>query len=364
MFRPLRPSGIIMITLAVGLLFGCSRPRQQPLPIPRPPAKPFLDLKLPSDYGPSRPGDRIAFANQYSENGTPNMEICVMAAPDWRVTRLTHNPADDTHPTWSPDGSKIAFQTNRDGNFEIYVMNADGTNPVNLTRSAANDTHPAWSPDGTKIVFTRRRDRRSQLYVMNADGSNQKPLTPSRRKCMEGVWSPDGEHLAFLSIPRGENASEIYVMNADGTHWRRLTYNKVPDVAPAWSPDGSKIAFQGLPQDRDFEICVINADGTGEPVNLTRHAALDESPAWSPDGSQIAFCRRDPDAEPPVNDILVMNADGTSQVNLTRSAGRPDIHHPADPAWWGSPNPHPSAGLAVSFCPSNLLKPLLTARGG
>ena len=79
---------------------------------------------------------------------------------------MTNNAADDTRPSWSPDGTKIVFYTWRDGNHEIYVMNADGSNLTNLTNNAAHDIHPSWSPDGTKIAFVTIRDGNYEIYVM------------------------------------------------------------------------------------------------------------------------------------------------------------------------------------------------------
>ncbi len=88
-------------------------------------------------------------------------------------------------PNWSPDGTEIAFTSNRDGNDEIYVMNADGSNQTRLTYNDAYDGMPAWSPDGTRIAFESRRDSNgSAIYVMNADGSNQTQLTK------RPWWSP------------------------------------------------------------------------------------------------------------------------------------------------------------------------------
>ena len=75
------------------------------------------------------------------------------------------------NPVWSPDGTKIAFQSNRDGNFEIYVMNADGSGQTRLTTNEANDVHPDWSPSGDRLVFLSFRDGGSEIYVMNPDGA-------------------------------------------------------------------------------------------------------------------------------------------------------------------------------------------------
>jgi len=90
---------------------------------------------------------------------------------------LTNNPALDALANWSPDGSKIAFDTDRDGNFEVYLMNPDGTGLVDLTNSGTNEAFPAWSPDGSKIAFGTDRDGNDEVYVMNADGTGSVNLT-------------------------------------------------------------------------------------------------------------------------------------------------------------------------------------------
>jgi len=90
-------------------------------------------------------------------------------APTWCA--LTHNSAEDAQPAWSPNGTKIAFATNRDGNDEIYVMNANGSAQVNLTNHTGSDLAPAWSPDGTKLAFQSDRETNYAVWIMNADGS-------------------------------------------------------------------------------------------------------------------------------------------------------------------------------------------------
>src|SRR2546422_3055032 len=101
----------------------------------------------------------------------------------------------------SPDGSKILFETNRDGNWEVYVMNADGSGPLNLSNNPASEdpdwTAPAWSPDGSKIAFRSDRDGNLEIYVMNADGSGVTRLTSAPGADWNPAWSP--EPSAFIT---------------------------------------------------------------------------------------------------------------------------------------------------------------------
>jgi Tol biopolymer transport system component len=135
---------------------------------------------------------------------------------------------------FSPDGTKIAFTSERDGNYEIYVMNADGTNQTNLTKSPVSDSSPlSWSPDGKKIAFGSDRDGNSEIYIMNVDGGNQIRLTSSTFEDFAPSFSPDGTKIAFNSDRDGNN--EIYVMNADGSSQTRLTNDTFDDSFPSWS---------------------------------------------------------------------------------------------------------------------------------
>ena len=221
------------------------------------------------------------------------------------IMRLTNNSADDQYPDWSPDGTKIAFTSDRDGDREIYVIDKDGSNPTRLTNNSARDEHPAWSPDGTKIAFRSTRDGNGEIYVMDRDGSYPTNVTNSGASDRAPAWSPDGRKIAF------ESDNEIYVMDKDGSSPTRLTNNNAQDEYPAWSPDGTRIAFAST-RDGNVEIYVMNADGSN-PVNLTNHSRADWTPTWSPDGTKIAFqSHRDGPAE-----IYVMNADGSNPANLT-----------------------------------------------
>jgi WD40 repeat protein len=119
-----------------------------------------------------------------------NFEVYVMDADGSGQTRITTNPAADEYPSWSPDGSEIAFQSNRDaGNWEVYVMDADGGGQTRLTDNPATDVLPAWSPDGSKIAFISDRDGNFEIYVMNADGSGQTQLTTDAAFDGFPVWT-------------------------------------------------------------------------------------------------------------------------------------------------------------------------------
>jgi Tol biopolymer transport system component len=226
---------------------------------------------------------------------------------------------------------KIAFQTNRDGNFEIYTVNADGSSPTRLTNVAGDDLAPAWSPDGTKIAFASARDGGGyEIYTMNADGSGQTRLTNNGAvDDAQPSWSPDGTQIAFTTNRDGN--FEIYKMNADGTSPVRLTNNAANDSWSSWSPDGTKIAFESN-RTGNFEVFTMNADGTSQ-INRTNNAAIDEYPDWFPDSVQLIFdSNRDGNPE-----LYSMNADGSNVIRQTNAAGSdlvPSISPQNDHVLW------------------------------
>ena len=292
---------------------------------------------------------RIAFTSDRDRN----YEIYVMDDDGKNQRNLTNHPDRDLVPAWSPDGTRIAFMSNRDGHvrkdgvrttFEIYVMDADGGNQQNLTNHPAGDSSPSWSPDGKRIAFVSDRDRfldihgfpTSEIYVMAADGENPQNLTNNRDGDWSPSWSPDGKRIVFMSYREGhfigdfeDITSEIYVMDVDGGNQQRLTENRKNDESPSWSPDGTRIVFSA---DRkgdwvNYEIYVMDVDG-GNLQRLTENRDDDGGASWSPDGKRIVFSSdRDGNSE-----IYVMDADGGNLQNLT--------NHPdgdLGPEWLNTP---------------------------
>ena len=248
-------------------------------------------------------------------SGTGNGTLVPNPVATTNPVNLTSDPSGDIQPSWSPDGSEIAFRSVRDGDAEIYKMNSDGTGLVKLTNNSAAEDFPMWSSDGFYMVFDTNRDGNYEIYVMKVDGSGQTRLTTDGALDVDPAWSPDGTQIVFRSQRDGN--SEIYKMNADGSSQTRLTSNGAFDQHPHWSPDGTQIAFTS-DRDGNQEIYVMNADGTGQ-TRITMNTAADANPSWSRNGSKILF---DSNRDGGDQEIYVMEPDGSAQTRLTNSPGK------------------------------------------
>ncbi|MEO5579196.1 MAG: hypothetical protein ABIR58_00945, partial [Gemmatimonadaceae bacterium] len=210
-------------------------------------------------------------------------DIYVIFSDGTGSRRITNIAGADIDPAWSPDGSTMAFASERDGNFEIYSMGSSGENAVRLTRNSASDSRPAWSPDGSRIAFVSNRDGNSEIYVMNADGTNQLRLTSNVAGDSDPDWSPDGTRIAFSSE---REIGGIWIMNADGSDARRITSNVWGDYQPAWSPDGSRLAFSRGVSATSRDIYFVSRDGSSTVPFISGGNATD--PSWSQDGHNLA----------------------------------------------------------------------------
>ena len=229
-------------------------------------------------------GNNFVFSKTTGGTGDNYEEIFTMAIDGSNLERLTDNNYLDVYPSWSPDGSRIAFLSKREIDLDIYVIDADGSNTEKLYDSGTNDADIHWI--GDKICFTRN----SQIWIVNDDGLDPFQITnPSNA----GQWGN-------ANLPFG-------------------------DYDPRLSPDGSRIVFERLTDDvsphGNYDLYVINNDGSGETA-ITDNGYTQGLASWSHSGNKIVYIVS-AIADEGKYDIYMMNADGTDVHNII-----PDYYQP------------------------------------
>lgn len=233
-------------------------------------------------------GSRIAFISNRAGVAVDrpiNFEVYVLDPATKTEHRLTFNDAFEADLAWSPDGASLAFKSHRDGNDEIYTMAADGTDPVNLTRHPASDSGPTFTPDGRWLVFASDRDGNRELYRMRVDGSGVERLTNHPASDNSPSVAPDGTRIAFVSDRDGDD--EVYVMPLGGGDAIRLTEAPLSDWSPVWSPDGKAllVTYGDWETDR-WSVVLVALDGS----RRTLFEGTDSGNAsWRPTDGAIAF---------------------------------------------------------------------------
>ncbi len=210
-------------------------------------------------------------------------------------------------PSWSADGSLIVYEGNVN-DASLWVMNADGTDQ-HVVVAGANSQFPVFAPDGTKILFLRNA-RPGGLWVVNVDGSGLTQISSGNGLENRADWSPDGSSIVF------SRSGRIVLMHPDGTHQQPITAGPY-DYDPSWAPDGSQIAFGR----DDFgagrnDIWVMNADGSNQ-VNITAGLSRPSysRPAWSPDGTMLVVHSEGGG----LANLTLIASDGSWELNISRS---------------------------------------------
>src|SRR2546426_903581 len=214
-------SRIVSMALAGAVVLGActtefDREQAQDRPSPSTAAS---EAPAPSGGDRSSLNGRIAFDNFD--------DVWTIDADGTDLIRLTHSPRPDFYPSWSPDGSRIAFNSNLTGDHVMYIAQADGSNVVDLSR-AGEGWQLDWSPDGSSILFTSHRDHQdnyTDVYVMRPDGSAVRRLT--HNLAYTPAWSPDGDHIVF-------SAPGLFIMDPDGS---RVIALQTPGIGETSLPD-------------------------------------------------------------------------------------------------------------------------------
>jgi Tol biopolymer transport system component len=283
------------------------------------------------------PGGNGLIVFQSNREAGGETQLFTMDTDGTALAQLTNHNQDSTEPTWSPDGTGVAYTNCCPGDTskeEVYSVNRNGQGRLRLTNNDSTDLSPTWSPDGTKIAFVSKRDGNNEVYVMNADGSNEVDETNNSHGDKNPAWSPNGKKIAFASDRGTSGNFQIYTMNTNGSNVTRLTSADADSTDPTWSPDGSQIAFESnRGGDHNWDIFTMTSDGKSE-TRITSDSHDDRYPAWSPQGNRIAFTSHRTGNW----DIFKMKTDGSDQTNLTNdpaSDRRPDWQPDTEPMYRG-----------------------------
>jgi TolB protein len=287
----------------------------------------------------SFPGNNGLIAFFYATDDNDDWEIFTKKLDGSSLKQRTNAEGSSRDPSWSPDGTKIAFASNRNGqNYEIYVKDITTGKVSQLTDTVRPPSarglamgHPVWSPDGTKIAYNQSISYWdywcSDMFVMGADGSDAKELNGGCDLEYVEAWSPDGTKIAFTRAfydypyPR-----DIWVMKPDGSEQRNLTNTpwQFDEREVDWKPNGRKLVYTREPNEEiDFQnqdVWKMSPDGSHKD-RLTFSEPDEHSPLWSPNGRKILFLRPCGDyrmCEPSLSAVM-MDIDGTNKKDIPGS---------------------------------------------
>lgn len=255
--------------------------------------------------------------------GGENFEIVRGSVADSARIFIAPHPALDYHPSWTPDGSRIVFSSDRRWRFDydIFITDSLGRTVTNLTPLLGGDMNPAAGPGG-RIAFVSDRDGDRDIFTMDMTGGDVRRITDNEERYDDWpAWSPDGSTIACTSVE--DDDGDIFLIDVLTLETHRLVHRPGMDATPTWSPDGSRIAFGGTHGD-SASIWVVNADGTGlreiPPV-----FADERHPAWSPDGEWLIFTASTMVGDSIESDLWIMHPDGTHRRQVTSEPGREEM---------------------------------------
>ncbi|MCC6905998.1 MAG: PD40 domain-containing protein [Anaerolineae bacterium] len=217
-------------------------------------------------------------------------DIYVLGTGQQQPTRITDSSADDRTPAWSPDGSRIAFSSRRDGNWELYIVELESGNLTRLTYDLAYESHPTWSPDGLWLAYEGYVNGNLDIYILRSDGS-EGPFAVTRNPAPDfhprWVTSPEGREIAYVSLRDGNK--EIYLLSLDDPNeTAAVNLTRTTDLDednPEWAPGGGTLAYSVVENGQPL-VYVTDVNDPARPPVLIGQGKM---PAWSPGGNNLIF---------------------------------------------------------------------------
>jgi TolB protein len=251
-------------------------------------------------HGPAFAQNTVAFfqAVEWSPEGKRLLVSVMERKPDWsdydvekwrllvvelETGALRRIETGASFGCFSPDGKRVAYGKSWAGNGEVYVMDLATGDRTNVSRSPAKDNAPTWSPDGKRIAFTSDRDGGQALWTVSPDGSDPRRLTKSEgTKPFNPAWSPDGKDVLYY-VEKGDNKDQVWVIGADGAGAVNVTRDEEHNIFPGWGPNGTLVfsvqdRIVAMPRARGPKTEIKGASGFWARV--------------SPDGTRLAWIEK------------------------------------------------------------------------
>lgn len=308
-----------------------------------------------SDFDPdvSRDGKWLVYA---STQHRKTSDLYLKRVGGQTTTQLTNDSANDVMPSFSPDGKRVAFSSNRGGSWDVYIMGTNGGQPIQVTSEPSHELHPTWSPDGRTLAFSRLNPGSGKWELWTVDVASP----GVSRFLAHGLlpeWSPSGDIIAFQKPrERGERFYSVWTLQfSNGEAQNPTEIASDPEfacVSPSWSPDGARLVYSAVAnpggpvvgglgfQPTESQLWMVNIDGTGK-TRLTEGSFVNVMPRWGGDG-MVYFVSNRAGVEniwglAPERAIQTASFDSESPAHAPASASAHPAPHGAQPSHQNPP---------------------------